>query len=258
VKFPSAAVVDERTQRPQPGFVASPARDGAAIDRLPGLPLAGGLHSPRITFRAQACVVPRQAARRDDPPDHWFGRAGQLLVIDLEEAIRRQHAPPMLNEPLVAAEIRNQFGPSGRKRQAWLEMSLMDRERRVDCGAAAMDNRCSRECHVDQPGPQEVERHLVGHARRLRRDRAQHTEIVCRRLGEERPLVPGQAGAVPRRPALVPEMQFVTGPDLGMHGDDLLDESCAGPRHADDQHRLRIATAEFGRPRDPFGCAAGN
>ncbi len=117
---------------------------------------------------------------------------------------------------------------------------------------------CARECHVDQPGPEEVERHFVGHSRRLRRDRAQHAEIIRRRLGEERRLGPVRAGAVPRRPALVPEMQLAAGPDLGMDGDDLLDEGCAGPRHAEDQYRRRIAAAEFGRPRDQFGCAAGN
>ena len=38
----------------------------------------------------------------------------------------------MVDEPLVAAEIRDQFGASGRKRQARMEMSLMDRQRRVD------------------------------------------------------------------------------------------------------------------------------
>jgi len=68
------ASVDERAQGPQPGFVASPARDGGAIDRLPGLPLAGGLHSPRIAFGAQASVVPRQAAGCDNPADDWFDR----------------------------------------------------------------------------------------------------------------------------------------------------------------------------------------
>src|SRR5271166_6668797 len=109
--------IDERAQRSQPGFVASPALDGRAIDRLPGLPLAGSLHRARIGFGAQACVVPRQAAGRDDPPDDWFGRAGEVLVIDLDETIRRQHAPPMLDEPLVAAEICDQFCASGLKRQ---------------------------------------------------------------------------------------------------------------------------------------------
>ena len=77
--------------------------------------------------------MPGQAAGNDDPPDHGFGRAGQLLVIYLEEAIRRQHAPPIVDEPLVAAEVRDQFGTSGRKCQARMEMSLMDRQRRVDC-----------------------------------------------------------------------------------------------------------------------------
>ena len=131
-----------------------------------------------------------------------------------------------------------------------------------------MDDECARECHVDQPGPEEVEWHLIGHSRRLGGDRAQHTEIVCRRLGQElrdlmlrgneRRLVPVRVRAVPLRPALVPEMQLGAGPDLRMHGDDLLDQSCAGPRHADDQHRGRIGAAEFGRPRNPFGCTPGN
>src|SRR6516225_2641985 len=127
-RVPFRPVVDERAQGPQPGFVASPARDGGAVDRLPGLPLAGGINSPQIAFGAQARVVPRQAAGRNGPPDDWLGRAGQVLVIDLDEAIRRQHAPPMVDEPLVAAEIRDQFGASGRKRQARMEMSLMDRQ----------------------------------------------------------------------------------------------------------------------------------
>src|ERR1700722_9409290 len=120
-------VVDKRAQGPQPGFVASPARDGVAIDRLLCLPLAGGPHRPRIGFGPQACIVPCQAASRDDPPDRWFRLAGQLLVVDLDEAICRQHAPPMVSEPLVAAEISDQFFASGRKRQSWMKMSLMDR-----------------------------------------------------------------------------------------------------------------------------------
>src|SRR5580700_9882528 len=121
----SRAVVDERAQRAQPGFVASPTLDRGAIDRLPGLPLAGGLHRPRIGFGAQTRVVPRQAAGGDDAPDDWFGRAGQVFVIDLDEAICREHPLPMINEPLVAAEIRDQFGTSGRKREPRMEMSLM-------------------------------------------------------------------------------------------------------------------------------------
>ena len=67
--------------------------------------------------------MPRQTAGRDDPPDDWFRHASQVLVIDLDEAIRRQDAPPVVDEPLVAAEIRDQFGTSSRKRQARMKMS---------------------------------------------------------------------------------------------------------------------------------------
>src|SRR5579862_8143968 len=65
-------------------------------------------------------------------------------------------------------------------------------------------------------------------------------------------------GAVPRRPALVPEVQLPPSPDFCMHGDDLFDQSCAGPWHTDDQYWRRILAAEFGRLRNPFACAAGN
>jgi len=35
---------------------------------------------------------------------------GQFFVIDLDKAIRWQHPPPMADEPLVATEIRHEFG----------------------------------------------------------------------------------------------------------------------------------------------------
>src|SRR5437879_12104391 len=153
----------------------------------------------------------------------------------------------MVDESLVAAEISDQFGTPGRKRQAWMEMSLMDRQCRVDCSTTAMDDDCARECQMDQPGPKEVKRHLVRHARRRRSDSTQHAEIICRCPGEKSCLVPGGAGAVPRCSTLVPEMQLVARSDLGMHGDDLLDQSCVGPRHATAQHRGRIAASALSR-----------
>src|SRR5215467_6921156 len=52
------AIIHKSAQGPQPGFVAPPARDGSAIDRLPGLPLAWGLYRPRIAFGPQARIVP--------------------------------------------------------------------------------------------------------------------------------------------------------------------------------------------------------
>src|SRR5438445_738146 len=91
---------------------------------------------------------------------------------------------------------------------SWTRPCFSNEELRhvFDGGAAAMDDGGTRECQVNQPGPEEVERHLVGDPRRLGRDLVQHGEVVCRRLGKERFLVPGRAGEMPFCPALIPEM----------------------------------------------------
>ena len=120
-------VVNEIVQWPQPRFIASPSRDGTSIDRLPSLPLARGLHRSRIAFVAQASVIPGEAARGNDPADDWFRLASEFLVINIKEAIRRQNAPPMIGKPLVATEVLDQLGTSGRERKAQMKMSLMDR-----------------------------------------------------------------------------------------------------------------------------------
>ena len=109
VSSDEVGLLNKRLQRPQPWFIASPARDGGAIDWLPGLPFAWSLHGSRIRFGPQARTVPREAAGRDDSPDDWFGRAGQFFIINFDEAIRRQHLAPMLDEPLIVAEILDQF-----------------------------------------------------------------------------------------------------------------------------------------------------
>src|SRR5262249_34823999 len=168
--------IDQRTQSAEPRLIASPARNGTTINRLPRLPLTWGLHRPRIRFGAQARVVPSQAAGRNDPPDKWLRRAGQLLVINLDEAISGQHTPPMIGKPLVVAKIRDQFGASGRKCQARMEMRLMDRQCRIDCCAPAMDDDSARQRQMNYPGPEKVERHLVGHSRCLWRYRTQQVE----------------------------------------------------------------------------------
>jgi hypothetical protein len=54
------------------------------------------------------------------------------------------------------------------------------------------------------------------------------------------------------------EIQFAASADVGMHGDDLLNQRGARPRHANDEDGHRIGAAEFWRTRDQFGCTAAN
>src|SRR5579862_552612 len=147
----ASTFIDQLSQRPQPRFVASPALDRTAIDRLAGLPLAGGPHRPWVRFGTPARVITRQPACRDDTTNRRFGHAGQLLVIDLDETIRRQHPPPMIHEPLVAVEVCDQFCASGWKGQGWMKMRLMDGQCCVNGGASAVNNGCARECRVNEP-----------------------------------------------------------------------------------------------------------
>src|SRR5690349_1856477 len=98
-----------------------------------------------------------------------------------------------------------------------------------------MDKGCARKSQVDQARPEKVERHLIGHSRRLRRNRAQQSDVVCPGLNKEPGVVRGSAGAMPFCSALVPKIQFSTGGNLGMTGDDLFDESSAGSWHPDDK-----------------------
>src|SRR5579872_2739253 len=111
----------------------------------------------------------------------------------------------MGNEPLVIAEIGDQFRTSGRECEAWMKMSLMDGESCIDCRAATVNNSCARKCQVDQSGPEEIERHLVSYTRCRRSYRTELPEIIgnCSR---EEALVSVYVWTVPLRPATVPEI----------------------------------------------------
>src|ERR1700722_18421141 len=115
-----------------------------------------------------------------------------------------------------------------------------------------MNDGGARKSEMDQPGPEEVERHLVSHPLRPRRDRTQHTEIISRRLGKEWLFVAIIAGAMPYRSTLIPEIQLPARANLGMAGNDLLDERSAGTRHTHDQEWRYVRITNLRRPRDQF------
>ena len=60
---------------------------------------------------AQARGVPRQAAERDEPPRRRLGLARRLLVVDLEEAVGREHRAPVIHQPQVLPVVRDARSP---------------------------------------------------------------------------------------------------------------------------------------------------
>ena len=86
--------------------------------------------------------MPAQSTGRDEPANHRLGIARELLVVDLDETLRRQHAAPVIGQTLVASKVGNQLVTPGRKRKAGMEQGLVNRERGVDGGAPTMDDRC--------------------------------------------------------------------------------------------------------------------
>ena len=100
----------------------------------------------------------------------------------------------------------------------------------------------------------EIERRLVGHARRCRGDGAQHGQIVAglapHRLRVD--LVARNAQALVA--ALAPEAQFPSGGDIGVARQDLLDQRRARTRHPDDQHRRRVVDPIVGRIQQASRC----
>ena len=59
----------------------------------------------------------------------------------------------------------------------------------------------------DQTEQQEIERHLIGHARRLRRDRTQHREILTGQVSACSDMGPGAKGANNGQMPFTPEDQ---------------------------------------------------
>ncbi len=102
--------------------------------------------------------------------DQRLRLSGQFFVVDIEESICRQDVSPVIDQSLIVTEIGDEFCPSGRKCQGWMEVGLMNRKRRVDGSAVTVNKDSAGECQVNQPSPEKVERHLVGHPRGLRRD----------------------------------------------------------------------------------------
>src|SRR5581483_11853360 len=116
-----------------------PTPDGVAVDGLARLPLAWSLDGARIALGKQTRVVPLQPGGVEHATDGWLWLIDELFIVDFNETLRRQHTPPVRAQSLVGADETDQCRTPGGERQSRVEMGLVNRERRVERAAAAMD-----------------------------------------------------------------------------------------------------------------------
>src|ERR1700732_2353620 len=97
-------------QRPQMVGMRLPAALRGFINRLAHLIDAGGAYHAAGLMEIQAGVVPGQADEIDQAFRFAFQIVDYRFVIDLDEALRRQHRAPMRHQRLIIAVELPQLG----------------------------------------------------------------------------------------------------------------------------------------------------
>ena len=84
-------VREQAAKLAEPRFVVSPALDRGSVNRLARLQHTGGLDHTAVLLRLQTGIVPFEADERDQFAGCLLSIADEILVVDLEEAIGRNH-----------------------------------------------------------------------------------------------------------------------------------------------------------------------
>ena len=102
---------------------------------------------------------------------------------------------------------------------------------------------------MNEGRPDEIEGVLVGDTDGFGTDALEHPQKVGRGPAKELHLVPRRTRLMPSGAARGPEIELAARTDVGVSGNDLLDQGRPGSRHADDQHRAGIRHPQTGRAR---------
>jgi len=118
------------------------AADCRGVERLPHLERASGVNRAPRTLERETRVVPRQTAKRNDPPRFRLDVGDDGLVAHLEEPIRRKDRTPTRHQLVVGMIVAREFAEVVRERNVRAEEQCRKaREARVEPVTA----------HVDQP-----------------------------------------------------------------------------------------------------------
>ncbi len=242
-------------------FVVLPAAGRRGIDRPPHLVPAGRLRVAARLVEPQAGRVPVQLQEVQHLAAHLLGFGDVLLVANLQNRLV-EHGLPVRHEPLVLAvvqagvsEIEGEEVPDG-------EVLEIAGQAGVDRIPHAVYDPRARKQQRDQSEVQEVARHLVGHPVCVSAQPLQPLELAAGRgiqrlpvearrtlrdvvrFSKPEPKAAGQPSDIPQLPGRM---------DIPMARQDLFDQACSRPRHADDEDRQFGAVVGARKFRKPLG-----
>ncbi len=241
------------THRGEMGSVVAMAEDRAVIERLGDLGIARGAGVAAILVESETGGIEIDANEAQDPPHLAFRIGDDVLVTDREVAER--HLAPVMGDEVHHQPVMSSDGfQFGCAIKSVGEMVGEDREDDVERMADEVDDRGVGKEEADQPEMHLVERHLVGDeaypflarepgpAHRAEVMIAQELEIVTvvghpglaqrlrigKRASEQSRGVVGEIGD---------EGKLIAAIDVGVRGEDLLDQRGSRPGKAHDENR---------------------
>jgi len=236
-----------------------PAADRTGIQRLTHLPLAGGQDFTFGLMEIQAGGVPVQAQEVDHAPALALQVTDHVLIMHLQDP-QRPHAEPMLHQARdlsgPGAAVKQIEGP----RVRILEVLEIAGQPNVAQVAPAQDDPRPRKQCRNLAEDQNIVGKLIDHAIDIAADGPQAGKMILCLVMHE--------GCVPQR-GWQPEVAFfhplhnvihmhglADAVDPGVACGDLLDQGCAGSRHANDEDRdlRRIALQPADRQGGEVEC----
>src|SRR3954454_2225752 len=120
----------------------------------------------------------------------------------------------MVHQPQVRPIYEHQIATVSRELITSLEIGDKDRQAGIDGMTTAVhDGRVGKD-YTDQTKQQEIEWHLVSHARRMRRNGAQHSQVIIGQVLDHAWIDRRAENVDTCQMAVAPEGQFASGSDV--------------------------------------------
>src|ERR1700720_3391223 len=138
-----------------------PLPPGRGINRATDLNSAGGCRRSATFVKAKHLVLPRKAGEFDEASARRRLIAHDVLIVHLQQHIRRQDRLPMLRETAKGQIVVRQLDLIVREQEHAAKQGFMDRPARVQWMSSDQYDLRPRKCRVNEPAIKIVLKCLV-------------------------------------------------------------------------------------------------